>query len=427
MLPFLLTLPFLMLASALASASETALFSLTRTDRQALRERAPHAAAAVERLLARPRTLLIQVLLLNMVVNVTYFVITSVITLRADAPAVRVAISVGGVLAIILVGEVLAKLLASAMRRPFSTLIAAPMLALQGLLWPVLIVLDKGVIAPLSRLVHEPKHARGQHAPARELETLIDAAAHQGALSARERQLLREVVALSRIRVREVMTPRVDLEWLPESCTRAEVLETAARARQTTLPLCDDSPDAGVTALLDVNAYLADTRAGATPRDHARAPLFVPEQATLDGLLSQLTRRGEHIAIVVDELGAIAGVVEIEDIADEILSGLATPDEDASESAMMVALHEWIAPGRLPVRELVEMFPAAAHELDDVPTRVSTIAGLMQSRLGRLPHEGDSVRVGALEITVEGVEGLAIRTVRVRLVPPPETGQEDES
>jgi len=420
MLALLLTLPFLLLASALASATETALFSLSRADRESLAHSAPHAAGAIERLLARPRTLLIQVLLLNMVVNVTYFVITSVITLRAQDPGARVGISVGAVLSIILVGEVLAKLLAASLRRPFSAAIAGPVLALQRLLWPVLMVLDHAVIAPLSRLVHEPRHDPHAGATARELETLIDAAAHQGAVSPRERQLLREVVSLGRIRVREVMTPRVDLAWLPLSATRAQVLETAARARLTTLPLCQTSPDDGVTALLDVNAYLADPRPGATPADHARPPLFVPERATLDSLLAQLTRRAEHTAIVVDELGALAGAVEIEDIADEILSGLATPDQGGAEGVMMVALHQWLVPGRLPVRELAELFPAAAHDLADVPARVSTVAGLMQSRLGRLAGPGDAVRIGALELVADAVDALAITAVRVRLHPPPE-------
>ncbi len=415
MLPLLLTLPFLLLASALASGAETALFSLTRTDRQSLRERAPHAAAAIERLLARPRTLLIQVLLLNMVVNVTYFVVTSVLTLRAQDTPTRVAISAGAVLAIILVGEVLAKLLAASLRRPFSAAIAGPMLALRGLLGPALLVLDKGLIAPMSRLIHEAPRAAWDPASGAELELLIDAAARQGAVSSRERQLLREVVSLGRIRVREIMTPRVDLVWLPADASREQVLELVARTRITTLPVCEHSPDDGVAAILDVNAYLADP--GARVRDHARAPLFVPEQAPLDSLLSQLTRRAEHTAIVVDELGALAGAVEIEDIADEILSGLATPEEDAAQGAMMVALHEWVVPGRLGVRELVEMFPSASADLADVPPRVSTLAGLIQSRLGRVAEQGDRVRLGAIELTATDVEGLAVRTIGVRLVP----------
>ncbi len=415
MLPLLISLPFLLIASALASGAETALFSLTRADRDSLRERAPHAAAALERLLSRPRALLIQVLLLNMVVNVTYFVVTSVITLRAESPGLRVAISVGGVLAIILVGEVLAKLLAAALRRPFSALIAPPLLALRGVLWPVLTVLDSGVIAPLSRLVHASPPPADAATDGRTLEILIDAASRQGALDARERQLLREVVSLGRTRVREIMTPRVDLDWLPADPPRESVLDLAARTGKTTIPLCDVSPDEGVTALLSVNAFLADTRPGAGARDHSRPPLFIPEQATLDSLLAQLTRRAEHTAIVVDELGALAGVVEIEDIADEILSGLATPEAETSDAAMMVGIGEWLVPGRLGVRELAEMFPTAAADLSDAPPRVSTLAGLMQSRLGRVPCAGDSVRFGDLDLTAQEVDGLAITSIRVRL------------
>ncbi len=420
MLALALTLPVLLIFSAIASGSETALFSLTAGERAQIMRETPVIGRAIERLLARPRMLLIQVLLVNMVVNMTYFVVTSVLTLSADGAAARVGISVGSVLGIVLLGEVLAKVLAASLRVRVCSALALPMIALQRAVSPVLVVLDAGVIAPLTRLV-SPHQATAAVTPS-EIGMLLEAGARQGALSEDEQRLLTEVVHLGDRRVREVMTPRVDMEWIAQDATRRDVLEKVAQTGRTTLPVCARTLDDGVDALLHVNRYLGDPRADVSIADHSRAVIFVPEQGTLDRLLNTLREGSDHTAIAVDELGAVTGLVQIEDIADELLEGLGEHTPTEQSKVEMVALGQWLAPGRLSIRDWAESFGLTQGGdeqgaiSENERAKVSTIAGLVQSRLGRVPVEGERVRVGAYELEVEAMQGRAIESVRIHLI-----------
>jgi len=423
MLALAALLPVLLILSAIASGSETALFSLTRGERAQISRAHPVRGRAVERLLARPRTLLIQVLLANMAVNMTYFVVTSVLTLRAEGAIVKISISAGSVLAIVLVGEVFAKVLAASMRVRVCSAVALPMLTLQRMLSPVLLVLDSGIIAPGARLLR-PVQTGASPVTSSEIGTLLEAGARQGALSDDEQRLLTEVVHLGERRVREVMTPRVDLDWIRRDASRQEVLEAVARTGRTTMPVCDRTLDEGVSAMLHVNRYLGDPNPGVAITDHARPPVFVPEQSALDRLLNTLRAASDHTAIVVDELGVITGLVQIEDIADELLEGLGENAPTEQSRVELVALGQWLVPGRLSIRDWEESFAAvsgredAETAIDDSErARVSTIGGLMQARLGRMPVAADRVTVGAYELEVESVLDRAIERVRVHLLP----------
>lgn len=147
-------LPLLLVLSGLASGSETALFSLTGSDRQEISRKSPLIGRAVEILLSQPRLLLIQVLVVNMTINVLYFVVTSVMTLRAPSPATAGLVSVCSVLAIILFGEVYAKVLAGAHARAAAERLALPLLGIRTAMLPLLRGLERYAVAPLSRLLN---------------------------------------------------------------------------------------------------------------------------------------------------------------------------------------------------------------------------------------------------------------------------------
>lgn len=423
-LPLILALPVLLGLSAVASGSETALFSLTHAERQRLRRTAPVAYGAVQRLTARPRRLLILVLLLNMLVNVTYFVITSVLTLRAENPATAAAVSAVTLLAVILFGEVLAKLLAARNRVAFCRFVAAPLLGVAGALAPVLVGLERFVIAPLARLIHphEPVQAPGRSA-VDDLAGLVEHAGRQGVLSDEERRLLGQIVHLGLRRVWDVMTPRVDLVWVGQDATPEEVLAIFREHGHAKYPVRSsggDGPEA--VGLLSAKRYVGALARGV--RNPLRASLeparFVPDGARLDRLLAQFRETRSHVALAVNELGEVTGLVEIEDVADELLAGLTEHAGDEAE-VRMVGLGRWQVPGRLPIRDWVSFFEVGAEALSADAraaiegSRFSTVGGLIGHQLGRVPEVGDRVDVGNVTLEVERMEGRSVASAVVSL------------
>lgn len=394
----LATLPFLLVLSALASGSETALFTLTAEDRARIARRSPRAGRAIDRLLAAPRMLLIQVLVLNMTVNVVYFVVSSVLTIRAPSPVLAAAVSVGSVLGIILIGEVIAKMLAGSNAAAAALRLALPLLGIRRIMYPLLVGLDRFAVGPLARLLHPAPSASGVSRA--ELEALLEQAT--GALSPPEQEMLREVVGLRDRRVRDIMMPRVDLKWVGPDWKPGMPLPPG----QEFVPASDDQLHRRVCFSIDARL------AAAGPGHNCKmVPVFFPENARLDQLLSELARRGAEHAYCVDEYGEIQGIVRIADVIDELVSGVSTAE---AKSVMLVGMGVWRVPGRLPAHDFAELFQFPGFETASEQEGVSTVAGLVLAALGRVPSEGDSVQVGDYLLTVTRMKNRAIIEVEVR-------------
>jgi len=154
-------------------------------------------------------------------------------------------------------------------------------------------------------------------------------------------------------------------------------------------------------------------RGSADPRRFVEPVTYVPESATLDSLLEHFRTSGVHTALVADEHGTIAGLVEIEDAVGRLLP---TPGEGQAgdDEVQMIALGTWMVPGRLPVREWAHVLgPEGAA----AGRRVTTVGGLVLAQLGRVPAVGDEVRVGGVVLRVELMHGRSVETVRLSLAP----------
>ncbi|RMH28193.1 MAG: DUF21 domain-containing protein [Planctomycetota bacterium] len=407
-LALLLSLPVLLVFSAFASASETALFGVTPGELARLRRTSPGVLRIIERLRAHPRRLLGQVLLLNMVANVAYFVATSVLTVRAETTTERVLISVGSVLAIVLLGEVFAKLFATS-ARVFFLRFAAPFHAGVGaVISPFLAGFDRFVIAPLARLV-APGSGDPQPVTPDELGALIELSAAEGAFRGTEQGLLRSIVSLGGMRVREVMRPRVDLVAIERGASKEVVLRTVLDTGHDHYPVCVGGLDGRVVSMLHANRMLA----GWSMERSVEPVRFVPELARLDTLLSRFRDEGVSVAVCVDEHGGVSGLITVADVVEVLVSGAETSEQGSDLGIERVGERAWVVPGRLTVRHMIEAFGERAAIAK--AGRATTIAGLLMAQLGTMPVEGDSVELGDLRLTAIQVEDRAILRVGVAL------------
>lgn len=401
-------LPLLLVFSAMASASETALFGVTPGEEARLRRTAPLAARAVTALRAKPRELLGQVLLLNMLSNTAYFIVSSVLTVRAETPVTKVLVSAGSVMAIVLFGEVFAKLFAASARVGFLRVFAPVHLAIRGVLAPFLTVFGRFVIAPLSRLIVPVANEPAPVTPD-ELGELIGLSATDGSFRGSEQGLLRSIVDLGTVRVRDVMRPRVDLIWAERDGPRDALMELCAGSGHARLPLCVGGLDGRIVGMLHTTRVLAGeplTRA-------TTAPVFVPEMARLDVLLGRFRDEGIGAAMCVDEHGGIAGMVTIADVVDELVDAGSHGEAADGPGVERTGERSWLVPGRLPVRDMADAFGVKDAVLR--AGRATTIAGLTVSLLGRFPAEGDEAELGDLLLRVAEVQDRSVIRVEVVL------------
>lgn len=408
----LLPLPVPLAVVAVASGVETALFSLTYHDRLRLKRLSPRAASAAAYLLARPRTLLVLVLFVTMAAATVYFVLTSLALLASESTWLKVVVGVVNLLLMTLVGEIVSKVLAARYRVEVCRLAAPWVLYVFRAVQPFLLVVENGLVSPLVRVITPDR--KSERLTEEELDALLHQGSAEGAIDADERRVLGQVIRLSGLRVKDVMTHRVDMQWVDDTATHAEVAALVREKRMTRLPVvkAGEDIDAGVVGLLDVKRYLAAVAVGSGVQAGMPAPQqvkvtdaldpvrYVPGSASLDKLLEQFSSAGTKLGLVVDEHGAVIGIVSTENIVQRLIAEL-TSDEELELESQVKQLPapdgRWSVPGRLTVRDWAAMFGLVGGAVE---ARVSTVGGLIFAKLGRVPRVGDVVTVGNLRLEV---------------------------
>lgn len=409
--PMFIALPVLLVLSGFFSGSETALFGMTEAERLRFRQTGGVVGRSVEILLAHQRMLLITLLLGNMAVNVLYFVITSMLMLRAEVNVVGdMIMAVMFLLVIILVGEVMPKMLANGARTPFTTIVAPPMVVIHEFIGPLRIVLDRLVIGPLSRLT-APSEAPPQ-LDEDELKALLADSTRAGVIDPDEQRILREVLELRQRKVRDVMTPRVRLRALPVDASSEDVVQLVQETKFTRVPVYEDDVD-HIIGLLDVKPYLlASRKRTVNLRAFLRPVHYVPQTARLDQLLEHFQSTHTRQAIVVDEYGGTAGIVAIKDVVEELVGEIPSSEGASPAPPKMIGAGRWRVDGDVSVHEWAQAFGQRL-----VSPRVATLGGLMFERLKREPQVGDVVEIGNVRLEVEELDGTRIKTVIVSLIP----------
>jgi len=412
------------MGSAVCSAAETALFSLTQADRLRLRKTAPSTNQAVNKLLASPRALIIAILLGNVSVNSAYFVAASMVGAALFGPLGLTVFSIASLLTIILFGEVLPKSIAVVHRVWLCRLVAVPLLWWFTLVKPIRSFAERFLIAPTVRVLTPPSAQQAQTLGADELAAILEAGGREGVLASDEQRLLGDVIRLSSVRVRDVMAPRVDVKWLDAAARVHDVLELTKETNFAKFPVCRGELTAGaLLGFIGVRQLLPllnkDPKAHEKPLTNLLDPIrFVPERAKLDQLLEHFRATKSDTAMCVNEAGEVTGFVQLDAVISELV-GVGVAGEAAAGEELqvrMIGMGQWEVPGRLGVRDWAEFFGERSVAADP---RVSTVSGVIIAKLGRLPKVGDSVRLGDLNLRVESMNGRVVNRVVVSLASKP--------
>ncbi len=399
-------LVLLLALSGFMSSSETALFSLGRLT---LQERKRAGVSALE-LAEKPRRLLVTVLFLNLVVNVLFFAFVTRLLLPERGIS-SLAVGLGALLALVVFGEILPKTLALrspvAVARTNAPLLKHAVAFLGPLHRPILGLLER--VNSLLSIWIPPEVGITPD----ELAAALERGAEEGALHDVEADLLVEVIELEEIRVREIMTPRVDALFLHASgAGREQTVQDACARRLSWLPVIEGNPDRVIGRVRLRDCLVRPDR----PLRALLLPVkFVPEVASALDLLRTFREERTDEAVVVDEWGGTAGYVTAEHVFEEIVGDLRNEGEEWAPAVVPLGNGRFRVSGSLSIRDWNEVF---GQEV--VPKEFETVGGFVTALLGRIPRAGDEVRVGALEMQVHEVRERRVVTVDISLARPEE-------
>ncbi len=301
-------------------------------------------------------------------------------------------------------------LLAGTSGRWTAPLVPAMRLSL-WLAWPILAILDLAV-SVLHISEDEPS------APVAEqqaIEALVDAATEEGIIEQDEARLIEQVIEFGDKRVRDVMTPRPDVVAISSRATLEELRRRVVETKLSRLPVYEKTMDdiAGIVVARDM-LEVPDRDAGRrTVRELMRPALFIPEMKFGSELLKEMQRKNQQMAIVIDEYGLLAGVVTIEDLVEEIVGEIGEEDRRPAPDVVRESGGTMVLRGSVPVDKIAELF-GAPLETAEQHSNVTTIAGLLNSVAGHVPHTGEVIEFDRLRFEVLEANQRKVLRVRAR-------------
>lgn len=407
----------LLILSAFFSGSETALTAASRARIHHLEQQGNRRARIVARLMERRERLIGSMLVGNNVVNIfASSLATSVLIELVGDGAVAIATVMMTVLVIVF-SEVLPK--TYAIRHPDRAALAvAPAVSLVVLVLSPIAITVQTLVSGILKLFGERAAPSDHEAAEEELRGTISLHAQTGAVVKHEREMLHSILDLDRMTVGEIMTHRRRMLTLDADLPAKELVERVMASPYTRIPVWRGEPDniVGVLHAKDVLRALGATRGNPEAVDIAAImakPWFVPETTNLLEQMTAFRERHAHFALVVDEYGALMGLVTLEDILEEIVGEIT--DEHDAKTRMIAAQPDgsYLIQGILPVRDVNRRL---GWDLDE--EEATTIAGLMLHHAQTIPNVGDRCQIDGFRFELVARQGNTLTQIKV--TPPPD-------
>ena len=321
-------------------------------------------------------------------------------------------------------GELVPKALTLDRAETLASMVARPIELLSVLLRPVVWVLQgsaKLLLQPFG--VEEVIAGESIRTPA-ELRALIEEVQGSGVIPRAQEELLHNVFEFVDREVVDVMVPALDVDWIDASLTADAALERVLESPHERYPVSDGALDRleGVVHVRDLLAGSRGDGGTQTVRELARPIFAVPENKDVGALLRELRERREQLAAVLDEYGAVVGIVALEDIVEELVGEIDDEFDLPDSRLTWVAERTVHASGSMTIDDFNE---AVGTRLPRQPAR--TLAGLVLNTLGHQPKRGERMTLDGVEIRVEAVDGLRITSVQLTLPPGTQTNPKPPS
>ncbi len=407
----------LLLCSAIISGSEVALFSLSPTEIDELKEDHNSANNLIAKMVENPKKLLATVLIANNLVNISIVLISPELIDFAfgsiESTLVRDVMNIGLVTFVLLLcGEILPKIYANRNNLVFAKRVAYFIYILDTIFTPISLPMKSFTVWIQKRLGKTKSNISvGQLSQALELASEEDT-------TNEEKKLLESIVSFGNTETCEVMVPRVDIFALSEDTPFSEVLSEIVKIGYSRIPVYRENLDniTGVIYIKDLLPYIEKTDFEWTKV--MRKAFFVPENKKLDDLLSEFQEKKIHLAVVVDEYGGTCGIITLEDIMEEIVGSINDEFDDDDVTYSKINDHTYIFEGKTVLKDfyrIVKMDDENILLFDEKRGEAETLAGFLLEISGNFPQKGKPIVFHNYSFTVEAFDKHRIKEIKVKI------------
>ena len=410
----IIAITFLLFCSAMVSAAEVALFSLTQQDLNTLSEEDSSKANLISKLLQRPKKLLATILVANNFSHIGVVIIFSFVGNNLfsaiESPILKFIVEVILVTFLILLfGEVLPKIYASRNNIRFSKFVANPLSLLDKLLSPISLPMRS-----VSIYLHDKLGKQKSNISVDQLSQALGLTSTEDTTS-EEQKILEGIVSFGNTDTKQVMSPRIDIFALEMEETFAEIYTKIVDKGYSRIPVYRESIDhiEGVLFVKDLIPHI--NKKEFDWNTLIREPFFVPENKKLDDLLKEFQSKKSHLAIVVDEYGGTSGLVSLEDVIEEIVGDISDEFDDENLNFSQIDDKNFLFEGKINLKDFYRIVDVNEELFESSKGEAETLAGFILEILGNFPKKGQKIHFSNVRFTVEAVDKKRIKQLKVTL------------
>jgi len=406
----LLMLIFLVSLSAFFSSAETALTTVNRIRVRTLAEAGNKNAITLTKILENQGKMLSAILVGNNVANLTASSLSTTLVMSIWG---NKAISIGtGILTLIILvfGEISPKTISTLYSETIALKYAKIIYAFMTIMTPVIYVVHI-LSSSFLRFIHVNPNKKQDSITEDELRTIVDVSHEEGVIESEERKMINNVFDFGDSVARDIMIPRIDMTLVEVNATYEELIDIFREEMYTRIPVYEETNDNVIGIINMKDLLLTDNSADFNIRDFLREPLYTYEYKKTAELMIEMRQTCNNVVIVLDEYGATAGMITLEDLLEEIVGEIRDEyDEDEENELVEVAPYEYLVEGSMKLDDLNDRLGLELESED-----YDSIAGLIIGLLDRLPEQGEEVVCSDIRLVVEALDKNRIDKVRMYL------------
>lgn len=408
--------------SAFFSSAETALTTVNKMRIRTLADAGDRRAITLTKVIENPGKMLSTILVGNNIVNLSASSLMTTLTMELfGSKAVGIATGILTLL-ILVFGEITPKTLSTLYAEKIALGYARVIYGLMKVMTPVIFFVNQLSMAVLFLLRVDP-NKKQEAITEDELRTIVEVSHEEGVIESEEKKMINNVFDFGDSVARDVMVPRIDMVMVDVDATYDELMEIFRAEKFTRVPVYEKSTDNVIGIINMKDLLLIDKEQKFSIRDFLRQPLYTYEFKKTAELMVEMRKTFNNIVIVLDEYGATAGLITLEDMLEEIVGEIRDEyDEDEEDEIMQIAPDEYLVTGFTKLDDLNDHLNLNLESED-----YDSIGGLVIGLLDHLPEEGESVTYRNLHMEVEHVEKNRIDKIRMHILNVEETEETEEN